>query len=363
MNIITQIFRYATGLLFIFSGLIKLNDPVGTQIKFEEYFEVFAVDFAPFFHTLVPLALPLALVLCVAEVVLGVALLLQFEMRLTTWALLLLIGFFTFLTFYSAAFDKVTDCGCFGDAVKLTPWQSFTKDVVLLVMIAVLFARRKHLRSRLPAAVNWSALGVVTALSFAVGAYAIRYLPPLDFRAYRVGADLPALMEPSAALKYSYVMLRDGRQEVLDAYPTDTAYVYKDIILRNPEALPKITDYRVWNDEGDFTEATFEGKKLLIVIHSAEDTKLDRYPAVRELVEALPTDVEPMVLTAADRTRFEALRHEVQLAVPYYFADGTVLKTMIRNNPGLILLEEGVVVDKWSPHRLPTAEGLTTAGR
>ena len=361
MRLLTQIFRFATGLLFIFSGLIKLNDPVGTQIKLEEYFEVFAADFFAAFHLLVPLALPLALLLCVAEVVLGVALLLRFQMRLTTWALLVLISFFTFLTFYSAAFNKVTDCGCFGDAIKLTPWQSFAKDLVLLAMIVVLFVRRRLLPPVFPAAISGGVLGVVTLLAFALGAFAIRYLPPVDFRAYKVGANLPALMRPSAPLEYSYVMAKDGREEVFDVYPTDTTYQYKDIILRNPQALPKITDYRVWNDEGDFTDATFEGKKLLIVVHNIDSPRPGRYAALNQLLAGLPPDVEPMVVTAVDRARFEQFRHQVQLAAPYYFVDATVLKTMIRNNPGLLLLENGVVTGKWSPHRLPAPGAIATA--
>ena len=124
-------------------GLIKLNDPVGTEIKLEEYFEVFATDFGSFFQVFIPYALPIGLILVVLEIVLGVAVLINYRMRLTTTVLLLLIIFFTFLTGYSAILNKVTDCGCFGDAIKLTPWQSFYKDLVLIVFILHLFWYRK----------------------------------------------------------------------------------------------------------------------------------------------------------------------------------------------------------------------------
>ena len=143
MIILDSIVRFIVGALFIFSGLIKLNDPIGTQIKLEEYFEVFAVDFAGFFVYLIPAALTISMLLIVLEVVLGIAVLLNYQMQKTTMVLLLLITFFTFLTFYSAYFDKVTDCGCFGDAIALTPWESFTKDLILVVLIVYLFARRK----------------------------------------------------------------------------------------------------------------------------------------------------------------------------------------------------------------------------
>ena len=133
MYLLTHVARYFVGVLFIFSGLIKLNDPVGTQIKLEEYFDVFATDIpalSGLFHGLVPLALYLSVILCVLEVVLGIALLIKYKLQSTLWVLLLLTVFFTFLTFYSAYFNRVTDCGCFGDAIKLTPWQSFSKDII-----------------------------------------------------------------------------------------------------------------------------------------------------------------------------------------------------------------------------------------
>ena len=133
MRFIYSILRYLVGSIFIFSGLIKINDPVGTQIKLEEYFGVFSSDFTSLFELLVPFALLISIVLCTLEIIIGIALLMNYKMRIVLKLLLSLIVFFTFLTFYSAYFNKVTDCGCFGDAIKLTPWESFYKDIILLV--------------------------------------------------------------------------------------------------------------------------------------------------------------------------------------------------------------------------------------
>ena len=144
MKVIRELARVIVGGLFIFSGLIKLNDPIGTAIKLEEYFQVFAQDIAPFFEVFEPAALFLAVFLSVLEVVLGVAVLFAYRMTITSITLIFLIVFFTGLTFYSAYFNKVTDCGCFGDAIKLTPWQSFYKDVILLFLIGIIFIRKKH---------------------------------------------------------------------------------------------------------------------------------------------------------------------------------------------------------------------------
>src|ERR1043165_1876337 len=138
-----QFSRFFIGGLFIFSGLIKLNDPVGTKIKMEEYFEVFTEDFGSFFHYFIPYALEIGFIMIVLEIVLGVAVLIYYRMNLTTWLLLGIMVFFTFLTFYSAYFNKVTDCGCFGDAIKLTPWESFWKDIVLMIFVLHLFWYRK----------------------------------------------------------------------------------------------------------------------------------------------------------------------------------------------------------------------------
>src|ERR1700743_3276749 len=125
--------RILVGLLFIFSGLIKINDPLGFSYKLEEYFEVFHITF------LSSLAVGIAVLLCALEMVLGFALLIGVRAKQVAWGLLLLIIFFAFLTFYSAYFKVVQSCGCFGDAIPLTPWQSFSKDLVLLLLIIVLF--------------------------------------------------------------------------------------------------------------------------------------------------------------------------------------------------------------------------------
>ncbi len=348
--------RYLVGGLFIFSGAIKLNDPVGTAIKLEEYFEVFSSDIASFFHLFVPIALPLALFLCVLEVVLGIAVLLNYRIRPTYWILLVLIVFFTFLTFYSAYFNKVTDCGCFGDAIKLTPWESFTKDIILLVLIVFLFVNRKELERNSSKGMGKDlAIAGSTALCLFVGIYAIRHLPFIDFRAYKIGNTIPELMEPSGELKYEYVMLKDGKEVRLQEYPTDKSYTFKEMVVLNPEVQPKITDYSVWNDDGDFTQETFTGNKLFLIAYDVKKADKESFSDINELVGDLAGQVEVWALTASDPATFEAFRHEVQLAVPYYFSDATVLKTIIRSNPGLFLMKDGVVKGKWHYNDVPSA--------
>jgi uncharacterized membrane protein YphA (DoxX/SURF4 family) len=356
MKILAHISRVIVGLLFIFSGLIKLNDPVGTQYKLEEYFEVFATDFSNFqyfFEALIPFALYFSVFLCAAEVVLGIALLVGYKPKTISWLLFLIIIFFTFLTFYSAYFNKVTDCGCFGAAIKLTPWTSFGKDVFLLILILIILYQRKIFRSQPTGFI----VALSTLASLGIAIYAIRHLPILDLLSYRVGANIPAQMKSSEPLKYKYVFTKAGKDLEFEQYPTDTTLVFKDMIVLNEDAKPKITDYRVWNDEGDFTEQSFKGTKLFLIIKNLTDINTAAFPDIQKLVNAVKKKgVESIVLTSASSEEISRFMTAHQLVVPYYYVDATVLKTISRSNPGLWLLKDGTVKGKWHYNDTPTEE-------
>lgn len=353
MKILVFIARVFVGGLFIFSGIIKINDPVGTAIKMEEYFQVFSTDIAGFFLVFVPYALPIAVFLSVLEVVLGVAVLIWYRIRLTSWILLLLIIFFTFLTFYSAYFNKVTDCGCFGDAIVLTPWESFSKDIVLLILIVLLFFNQKMFKPLLSRKVGDIVVLVFAVINTGLAIYAIQYLPYIDFRAYKVGANIPALMEPSAPLRYRYIMKKDGELHEFDSYPSDTTYQYEDMQIVNPEDQAKISDYSIWNNEGDFTPESFSGNKLFVIIYNSDLASTENMEEIQGLINELEGTVETWLITASDEASFEEFRHTHQLAAPYFFGDATVLKTIIRANPGLVLLQNGVVIGKWHHNAVP----------
>src|SRR5687768_11202937 len=326
-NIADQISRFFVGGLFIFSGLIKLNDPIGTKIKMEEYFGVFAEDFGSFFSLFVPVSLEIGMIMIILEIVLGVAVLIFYRMNVTTVALLVLMVFFTFLTFYSAYFNKVTDCGCFGDAIKLTPWESFSKDIILLVMIVILIATKRYIPVQRNYKMAGLVTGIATVISLAIGMYAILHEPILDFRAYKVGNNIPALMKPSEPLRYKYIMEKNGEEKEFEVYPTDTTWVYKEMVAINPEANPKITDFRVFNDEGTFTEEVFTGNKLLILVHAVEKTHKDAFPEINKLISGLEgANLKTWALTSSSKHDFDVFRHEQNLAVPFYFTDATVLK-------------------------------------
>ncbi|TGE15317.1 BT_3928 family protein [Hymenobacter elongatus] len=362
MKLITRICWLLLGVLFIFSGLIKLNDPIGTAYKLEEYFEVFAVDFGSFFLLFKNSTRTLSLLLSSLEVVLGVALLLRWYLRKTLWVLLGLLVFFTFLTFYSAAFNKVTDCGCFGDFIKLTPWQSFSKDVFLLVLWAVVFFNQRYMRRVFAKGM----LGIMyitlaSAVAIGIGVRALGHLPYLDFLPYKVGNDIGKLMQASEPLRYKYIMERGGQTQEFTEYPTDSTWKYKQMVPLNPDAGPKITDFKVWNDQGDYTPELLKGNRLVLIIQNTDKTDRDRFELINNLMQSADSSqkkITPLVITSSSPAEFDAFRHEVNLVAPFYYADATVLKSMIRSNPGFILLKDGVVKGKFHYHDIPSRATL-----
>ncbi len=360
-KVIDQFSRFFVGALFIFSGLIKLNDPIGTEIKMEEYFEVFAEDFGSFFMFFKPYALEIGFILIVAEVVLGIALLINYKVRITSIILLVLIIFFTFLTFYSAYFNKVTDCGCFGDAIKLTPWESFTKDVILIVFILHIFWYRDKYQPVLRTREGHAVIIVSTLVCIGLGIYAILHLPFIDFRPYKIGNNIKEQMQPQEQPVFEYVFQRkDNGEEVhSEKYLTDTlTYKYVSVRQTNEDKTKaKITDYSVTSVEGeDVTESTFQGNKLLFIIYDATKASGDNMNKIQKLTKDLDGKVEMMVFTASSSEQFEIFRHEYQLAIPYYFVDATVLKTIVRSNPGITLWKDGTVKGMW--HHNDTPDGI-----
>ncbi|WP_226388911.1 BT_3928 family protein [Penaeicola halotolerans] len=359
-KILLQFSLIFVGALFIFSGLIKINDPVGFGIKLEEYFDVFANDIAGFFDVFKPWALPIAIFVSVIEVWLGLALLFKYRLRLVAHILLGMILFFTFLTFYSAYFNKVTDCGCFGDAIPLTPWQSFIKDIILLVFIGFIWISRKSFSVPHKAYKRY-VIGSIAILTYVLAIIAVNHLPFKDFRAYKVGRNIPADMQPSGQINYAYkVKFPDGREETLTTYPEEEVELL-EMIVTNPEVMPKITDFSIWNDEGDQTELAFTGTKLFIIIYNVQKSEADNYKVISELIDQVEqAGIVPVILTASSEADIEALRFEHQLAAPFYYADATVLKTIIRSNPGLMLVSEGTILGKWHHNDTPSLEEIST---
>lgn len=365
MKLIAQVSRIIVGVIFIFSGFVKVVDPVGTGIKLEEYFEVFSQDIPAlqgFFMFFANNSLTLSLIFCALEVILGVATLLSYRMKITSWLLLGIIVFFTFLTFYSAYFNKVTDCGCFGDFLKLKPWTSFNKDIFLTVLIIIIFIFRNGYKDSKLHAV----MAVVTVISFGIGIYAIRYLPPIDFLPYAVGKSIPDQMKPTGikpVFEYTFLNKKTNEEIKSAEFLMDTTtYKYvSSITLNDDKVKPKITDYFVNDAQGNvYTDSTFIGNKLLLIFKNIKDVNSDDVASIKELAKSVAgSNIEPLILTSAIQSEFEAFRQANAITTPYFTADATVLKTMARTNPCVILLQNGVVKGKWGNNSIPDKKELT----
>lgn len=347
--------RLFVGLLFIVSGLIKLNDPVGFSFKLQDYFapDVLNLDF------LSPYALMFSVVIVVFEVLVGVMLLLGYAKRFTLISLFSMIVFFTFLTFYSAYFNKVTDCGCFGDAIKLTPWESFIKDVILLVFILILIVGRNHLKPLFTRNIRSIAVLVSFVLCFWLGYHVLMHLPVVDFRAYKIGNNIMEGMTvpddaPPPIIEYRWKYTINGEEEVItnttgqDPKPAggERIGVETDFIRKPYE--PPIHDFTMERDDMDYTEEFLAEDKLVVVIaYNLDNTELEGFAPIKKVTDdALKKGYKVIGLSASSTAETEKLAEMQRLNFKFYFCDMTTLKTIVRSNPGILELNKGTIVQK-----------------
>ncbi len=361
MKYLAHFSRFFVGIVFAFSGFIKLQDPAGTKIKMQEYFHVFADDlpvFSSLFEWFGEHAIYVSVFMCALELILGIALLLSYRPKTTAWVLLAMVIYFAFLTFYSAYFNKVTDCGCFGDFMHLKPWTSFWKDIVLMFFILIILWQRQVFTI----AKTGTFMTITTIGAILLGIYTNYMQPLFDFRAYKVGANIPMAMKPSKPLQFSYTMVRNGEEKTFDKYPTDTTWQYKVMTVLNEDAKPKITDYALWNDQGDFTQESFKGDRIYFIIHNSKHYYENAMPQIKSLTELLAKKGKNVaLLTSAGAAEFEPLLKKYGLSTPYFFADEKVLKTIGRVNPTLWILNNGIVKGKWSGYAMPNVDEIETA--
>ncbi|WP_394677179.1 BT_3928 family protein [uncultured Sphingobacterium sp.] len=368
--------RIFTGLLFIFSGFIKANDPTGFGYKLQEYFEVFHLTAFNEYATAI------AVVICGFEILLGALLLLGVYANTVAWGLLLLILFFTFLTFYSAFFEVVTSCGCFGDAIPLTPWQSFSKDLVLLALILIIFFNRKQLRSIIKGSGNQFVATVITAIiSLGIGIYTVNYLPFIDFLPYKVGNNLPSLMvlpEGKQGDLFEQIYTMKNKKTGETKKVNDKVYMADKLwedesweIIGEPESklvkkgydIP-IPDLLITDADGvDHTQEIIANPyyNLVIVAKDLSSTNIDAVQKINQAAIQLTKDyngLRVVLLTASASKDAQYLSDKMQLIAEIFYADLIPLKSMVRANPGVLLLKGGNVVGKWHYNNFPDAKTI-----
>ncbi|MCF6280289.1 MAG: DoxX family protein [Flavobacteriaceae bacterium] len=312
MKIVTLIARLLVAATFIFSGFVKLVDPLGSAYKFQEYFsaDVLNMEF------LIPYALPFSILLIIAEIMLGVMLLIGFKPKFTTWSLFLMTLLFLFLTWYSAYYDKVTDCGCFGDAVKLTPWQTFNKNIVLIILIAFLIFAVKHIKPLFSKnLLKWISLGSLMLFLY-ITYHVLVHLPIIDFRPYAIDKNIQQGM--------------------------------KEIAI---DGLPKVHDfYLETNDGEDLTDEILNKEKVMFVVaYDIDTSEIEGFDNVKKATDlALKNGYSVYGLSSSYIDDLIVVNKDKNLNFDWLFVDGTVLKTIIRANPGVITLNKGTVTGKWN---------------
>lgn len=367
MKIALNIIRIFVGVLFIFSGLVKANDPLGLSYKMQEFFEIWG------WHFLNDYTLAFSIAMNAFEIIAGVAVLVGWQMRLFSWLLLLLIVFFTFLTGYALFSGKVRECGCFGDCIPLTSDQSFMKDLLLLILIGFIFYHRNRIQPSVNKKISIVILFFSAVFSFTLQFFVLEHLPLVDCLPYKKGSNIPENRKvPAGAIPdstvISFVYNKQGKEVefTADAFPDDfddSLYHFVkryDKVVRKGNATPKIRDFSLQTFYGnDTTEALLAEDNYQLYLFLRDDYATGDWMNLLGMVmrAADQKNIQGFIVTSIP---FETLRTDpprVFLNFTPLACDAVAIKTAARANPTLFLIKNGTVIDKWSYADLERALG------
>ncbi|MBQ8046639.1 MAG: DoxX family protein [Prevotella sp.] len=346
----------------IFSGFVKAVDPLGTQYKIEDYLTAAGMSrILPDWATLTASAGLAAL-----EFTLGICLLFAIQRRLVTRLTLVLIGTMTAITLWLAVSNPISDCGCFGDAIHLTNWQTFWKNALLLACAAVVAWQPLRMMRLISETNQWIVVNYTVFFIAAASLYSLYALPVFDFRPYHVGANIKEGMEiPEGAerpqFQTTFILEKDGRQQefTLEDYPDSTwTFVDSKTIQTKKGYVPPIHDLSIVDDDGnDLTDDVLEhkGYSFMLVAPHLENSSDRNFGDINIIYEYARQHGYPFFgLTASGAEARDTWRDITGAEYPFYTTDETTLKTIIRSNPGLLLLRNGTIIQKWSHNKLPT---------
>ncbi len=360
MKIIRILSRIIIGLVFIFSGIVKAIDPIGTVYKLQDYFTAFNISFLNDF------SLFFTILLCSAEFVAGFSVLLNIRQKTGIWIVMIMMLIFTPLTFVLALTNPVSDCGCFGDAIHLTNWQTFWKNIILLVPALFLFFTRNNLISHMSYKREWVLISILMIIFLSFIAYNLMYLPVIDFLPYKTGTYIPDKMiipegKPVDKYETTFIYEKDGQSKefTLDNYPandTTWKFVQQKTVLVEKGFLPPIHDFTITSiHNDDLTDQILSSERpvLFMIVRKLEETDQELLGTGFELgYYCMENMIDFYILTASGAD--EIMKYNNGLT--FCFTDEITLKTMIRSDPGYMMLEEGTITGKWSCANLPEKE-------
>ena len=354
--------RFLLAVVFVFSGFVKAVDPLGTFYKIQDYVAAFGMS------GWIPAHVPLlmSVLLAATEFCVGAFLLFGVRRRISTGLALLLMVCMTPLTFYLAVANPVSDCGCFGDAVVLTNWQTFWKNVVLLVAAAVVFKWKRLIVRFVTLKVEWMVSMYTLVFIFALSFYCLRHLPVLDFRPFKVGVNIKEAMtvppgEKPTEYETVFVLEKDGQRKefTLENYPDSTwTFVKADTRIRQKGYEPPIQEFSMVDMETgeDIADAVLSdpGYSFLLVAYQldvADDSNID---LINEIYDySVDRGYGFYALTSSSMEGVERWCDMTGAEYKFYRGEDVTLKTIVRSNPGLLLLKDGVILKKWSDNDLP----------
>jgi len=351
--------RLLLGFLFLYSGFVKGVDPVGTAYRVEDYFIAFGMDW------MMPSALFFSFILNAAELVLGALLVLNIKPKLTAWLVLFMMLFFTLTTLNDALNNPVPDCGCFGDALIMTNWQTFYKNLVIIVLVMILFLNKHKLKMSYRSSTEWT-LGFALIALFITFQY-LNYinLPMMDFRAWKVGNRL--FPENPQPVKYYLTYQNKASGEFKEYLSPDYPYDDPDWInnwefvsqrIEDPNRIPGI-DLAIIDFSGkDITNVYLKNPEyqFFVIAWDLATTDTKSFQKIAELYQKADENGYSFIVITATlpkKIQYFLEREKLSFEIPFYNADDIALKTMIRSNPGLILIKNGEVIDKWHYNHLP----------
>ena len=369
MKLVKNLCRIIVGIVFIYSGFVKGIDPLGSDYKFTDYFNAFGMGWMNATTLFFSFALSLA------EFLIGIALLFNLWVSRMAWGSLLFMAFFTPLTLVLALTNPVSDCGCFGDATLLTNWQTFWKNIILLLLAIMIFMYRKEYKSSLPLVGQFSFLALAGAGMLCLSVYCYRHLPVLDFRPYAVGKNitegmrLPEGAEPDqyeVTLKYKNKQTGEVQSFTEENYPwQDTLnweYESSSERLVKKGYITPIHDLVIEHPTlGNITEEILEDDNhtILAVAYNLTQSDVQYQPAINRLAEyAQEKGIRFYGLTSSSERDIETYKKRYHVPYEFCTADEIQLKTMIRSNPGVIILREGTILDKWAGKDVPDVKEL-----
>lgn len=356
-SILVLIFRVVVGLIFIFSAFVKGVDPYGTAYRVEDYLEAYG------WYFMVEYALYLALLLIVVEFLLGISMLFRLRFKLGALGVLLIMMIFTTITYFDASLNLVPDCGCFGDAVKLSNWETFYKNIVLIFMAIIIFVKRKKTAQATPLWFQNSLLTVIILSFVGFIYYNINHLPMMDFRDWKVGNDMNTIGEEKAKVYLTYKNKETGesKEYLSPNYPwNDSVWVanWEFVGQRfDNSSVVKMHNLIIEDSLGnDYTKDLIENPftQILLVVPDIELLNVTGLKKAFMISQTLGEDEYFAILTGADFETAGKYFTEKMEGIEVYFVDDIELKAMIRANPGIVVLREGIIIDKIHYNDFPT---------